>query len=206
MAGSGCSRPYRTRREVASMSSLPTAPETSGDERGALLGYLTAQRHSIRRSVYGLTDGQARSRPTPSALSLAGILKHVSHGEEEWVRTTLANTRADYMDPEVLASQAKSFTPEGEEESVEALLLEWERIAEETERVVRRLPSLDETFHLPPAPWDEGGERSWRWMLLHFIEEFSRHSGHADIIRESLDGKTAVELLTDAGDFEWKGP
>lgn len=189
------------------MSALPTPPEAPGDERGALLGYLDAQRKSIRHSVHGLTDEQARSKPSASALSLAGILKHVSQGEAGWVRTMRGLETIDYNDPEVLAEQDKSFTPEGEEESIEAMLDAYTAIAADTEKFVRELPSLDETFELPAAPWDEGGTRSWRWALLHLIEEVARHSGHADIIRETLDGKDAVSLMVETGAFtlpeEW---
>lgn len=189
------------------MSATPTPPEAPGDERGALLGYLDAQRQSIRRSVHGLTDEQARSRPSASALSLAGILKHVSHGEADWVSTMRGLKTIDYNDPQVLAEQEKSFTPEGAEESIEAMLDAYTAIAAETETFVRELPSLDKTFELPAAPWDEGGTRSWRWALLHLIEEVARHSGHADVIRETLDGKDAVSLMVDTGVFvlpqEW---
>ncbi|MBU7598116.1 DinB family protein [Streptomyces sp. P38-E01] len=190
------------------MSAIPTKPEARGDEAGALLGYLDAQRQSVRRSVHGLTDEQARSTPSASTLSLAGILKHVSQGEADWVRLMSGTDTVDYSDPEVLAQQEKSFTAEGEAESLEALLAAYEAIAAETERTVRQLPSLDETFEVPPAPWDAGGTRSWRWALLHLIEEVARHSGHADLVRETLDGRTAVDLMIANGDFtlpeEWR--
>ncbi|MEU7601247.1 superoxide dismutase [Ni] [Streptomyces sp. NPDC041003] len=58
---------------------------------------------------------------------------------------------------------------------------------------VAAVPSLDDTFPLPPAPWfPKDGKVSMRWMLLHLVEEFARHAGHADIIRESLDGTRAM--------------
>lgn len=188
------------------MSAIPTPPEAAGDERGALLGYLDAQRSSIRRSVYGLTEEQARSKPSASDLSLAGLLKHVAHGEAGWLRTALGGEAPDYNDPAVLARADEEFKPT-EEETVESLLAFYSSAAKDTERAVRELDSLDETFTLPSAPWDKGGPRSWRWALLHLIEEVARHSGHADIIRESLDGKSAVDLMIEAGDMtlDWDG-
>lgn len=182
------------------MSAIPTPPEAAGDERGALLGYLEAQRSSVRRSVYGLTDEQAWSTPSVSSLSVAGLLKHVAYGEAGWLRMMRGEEAPDYSDPEVLA-QAEQELQRREGDTVEALIAFYAETAETTERSVRELPSLDETFELPPAPWDKGGTRSWRWALLHQIEEVARHSGHADIIRESLDGKAAVDLMIEAGEF-----
>ncbi|GAA2430645.1 DinB family protein [Streptomyces macrosporus] len=174
---------------------VPVAPEAPGDERGALLAYLEAQRGGIRRALHGLTEEQARSRPSASGLSLAGVLKHVAVGERDWLRTM----RGEPFD---LRGQTKvwedSFVP-GEGETVAYLLALYERVARETEEAVRALPSLDVTFTTPRVPWDEGGERSWRWALLHLIEETARHAGHADVVRESIDGKGAFDLVFETG-------
>lgn len=182
------------------MSAIPTPPEAPGDERGALLGYLEAQRASMRRSVYGLTEEQAWSTPSASQLSLAGLLKHVTHGEAGWLDLARGEEPPDYNDPEVLAQAEEDFK-QREGETVESLLEFSLRTAEATERFVTELPSLDVTLELPSAPWDVGGARSWRWVLLHLIEEVARHSGHADIIRESLDARSAVDLMIENGDL-----
>lgn len=74
----------------------------------------------------------------------------------------------------------------------------WEGVTKETEEFTLAVPSLDDTFPLPPAPWfPKDGRVSMRWMLLHLIEEFARHAGHADIIRESLDGKGSFALVAE---------
>lgn len=169
--------------------------EARGDERGALLAYLEAQRGGIRRALYGLTEEQARSAPAASGLSLAGLLKHVTVTERSWlfqfqgIEQDEATARAQWTD---------SFAPTPGE-TVEVLVADSERVAAEAESVVRATASLDDTFTVPPAPWHQGGDFSWRWGLLHMIEEVARHAGHADVIRETLDGKGAFDLVFETG-------
>ena len=82
------------------------------------------------------------------------------------------------------------------------------RRAAGTEAAVHAVESLDTTFVVPPAPWDKGGDFSWRWGLLHLIEEYARHAGHADIIRETIDGKGAFDLVFETGAMpepDWSG-
>ena len=89
-------------------------------------------------------------------------------------------------------------------ESVPETLAFWESVAKETEEFIRSVPSLDDTFPLPRAPWfPEDGAVSMRWLLLHLIEETGRHAGHADVIRESLDGRTSFELVALESGQSW---
>jgi uncharacterized damage-inducible protein DinB len=165
--------------------------ETPGDERGALLAFLDAERGGIRRTLLGLTDEQAATRPCASELSLSGLLKHASEAEQGWI------ARAQQTPPDVTRSEADwadSFRLTGEE-TVEERLAYWRKVADRTETFIRGVGSLDETFALPDAPWFPKGRVSMRWLLLRLITEMSRHAGHADIIRESLDGRTAFELV-----------
>lgn len=166
--------------------------EVQGDERGALLSFLEEQRGGIRRALLGLTEEQAASRPSASDLSLSGLLKHVAEVEQGWI------ARAKEEPPAVHRDQSNwhecFVLVEGE--TVEAQLAHWEKIAAETEAYIRSVPSLDDTFPLPNDPWfPPEGRVSVRWVALHLIRETARHAGHADIIRESLDGKTAFELV-----------
>ena len=178
---------------------MPTVvpPEKPGDERGALLAYLDAQRGGIRRVVHGLTEEQARSTPTVSAFSLSGVIKHVTAGERGWLRTMRGESGAAYG-KEQMKEWEDSFHPHPDE-TVQVLLDRYEEAARATDAAVLALPSLDDTFHSPKAPWDEGGPRSWRYGLLHLIEETARHAGHADIIRETIDGKGAFDLVFATG-------
>jgi uncharacterized damage-inducible protein DinB len=166
--------------------------EAQGDERGALLSFLAEQRGGIRRAVLGLTDEQASARPSASELSLAGLVKHVAETEQGWV------ARAKGEPPAVKRDETnwhECFTL-AEGETVAGQLAYWERVAAETEEFVRSVPSLDDTFPLPNDPWFPPDERvSVRWLCLHLIRETARHAGHADIVRESLDGRTAFELV-----------
>ncbi|AZK95680.1 MULTISPECIES: DinB family protein [Streptomyces] len=163
-----------------------------GDERGTLLSFVEAQRGAIRRSVLGLGREQAVSRPSASELTLGGLLKHVAEVELNWLRLAQqrenerARTRETWGEAFVLQDG----------ETVEETLEFWAGIAAETEEFIRAVPSMDDTFPLPEAPWFPQGERvSMRWFLVHLVEEFGRHAGHADIVRESLDGQTAFALV-----------
>ncbi|NEA47364.1 DinB family protein [Streptomyces sp. SID10815] len=166
--------------------------EERGDERGALLAFLAEQRGGIRRALLGLTEEQARSRPSASDLSLGGLLKHVAEVEQGW----LARAR---QEPPAIARDASNWHEcfeLGADETVAGQLEYWAEVAADTEAYIRSAPSLDDTFPLPDEPWfppDEGV--SLRWLCLHLIRETARHAGHADIIRESLDGRTAFELV-----------
>ncbi|MFE4717224.1 DinB family protein [Streptomyces sp. NPDC056728] len=166
--------------------------EIRGDERGTLLIFLAGQRGAVRRAVLGLTDEQAAATPSASALSLSGLVKHVAETEQGWV------ARARQVAPDMQRTEenwADSFRLVGDE-SVESALACWDKVALATEEFVRSVPNLDDTFPLPRHHWSPGEEEvSVRWLLLHLIREAARHAGHADIIRESLDGKTAHELV-----------
>lgn len=168
------------------------AAEVQGDERGALLSFLEEQRGGIRRAVLGLTEEQAASRPSASELSLSGLLKHVAETEQGWIARAKGEPPAVQRDE---ANWHECFVlVDGE--TVESQLEHWEKVAAETEAFFRSVPSLDDTFALPNDPWFPPQERvSMRWLALHLIRETARHAGHADIIRESLDGATAFELV-----------
>jgi uncharacterized damage-inducible protein DinB len=174
--------------------------EAQGDERGALLAFIEEQRGGIRRALLGLTEEQARSRPSASELSLGGLLKHVAEVEQSWI------ARARQEPPAIKRDESnwhETFQLVGEE-TVASQLAYWEQVAAETEKFIRSAPSLDETFPLPPDPWfPPEGRVSLRWVCLHLIRETARHAGHADIIRESLDGKTAFELVAQEQGGSW---
>ncbi|MET8101482.1 DinB family protein [Streptomyces sp. NPDC005236] len=174
--------------------------EEQGDERGALLAFIEEQRGGIRRSLLGLTEEQAASRPSASELSLSGLLKHVAEVEQGWI------ARAKGEPPAVKRDESnwhECFVL-ADGETVASQLAYWEKVAAETEAFLRSVPSLDDTFALPPDPWfPPEGRVSMRWLSLHLIRETARHAGHADIIRESLDGKTAFELVAEERGSSW---
>ncbi|MER5356932.1 DinB family protein [Streptomyces sp. NPDC002785] len=172
--------------------------EALGDERGALLSFVEAQRGAIRRSLIGLTEEQAASRPSASELSLSGLLKHVAEVELNWLR--MAQQRSSQISRNE-ETWADSFRLIGDE-TMERMLEFWDGVAVEVEKFIHSVPSMDDTFPLPDMPWfPKDGRVSMRWLLLHLVEEHARHAGHADIIRESLDGRTAFELVAEAGGY-----
>jgi uncharacterized damage-inducible protein DinB len=175
---------------------MPTLVRAETNERDALLAFLDAQRGGLRRALLGLTDEQAAAHPSASALSLIGLLKHVARTEEAWVQSTLlgrpeyAGREEDYVNGFRLVDDE---TPAG-------VLTRYDAVARATEEAILGLPDLEVVVALPEAPWFPPGMKvTARWILLHMIEETARHAGHADIIRESLDGKTAFELVDAAG-------
>ncbi|MCJ1678207.1 DinB family protein [Streptomyces sp. APSN-46.1] len=163
--------------------------EVPGDERGTLLLFVEAQRTAIREALDGLTEEQAASRPSASELSLSGLLKHVAEVELTWLRMA-QQTRNERQRTQETWNEMFSLVGD---ETVPAVQAFWDGVTAELTAFVTALPSLDETFPLPEAPWfPKDAKVSMRWMLLHLVEEFARHAGHADIVRESLDGTKAM--------------
>ncbi|MEU8622414.1 DinB family protein [Streptomyces sp. NPDC048623] len=173
--------------------------EKYGDERGALLNFIEAQRAAVVRASFGLTEEQAASRPSASELSLSGLIKHVAEAELNWLRMAQRQPNELRRDE---SNWHESFQLVGDE-TVASTVAFMADVAKQTEDFVRSVPSLDEEFPLPDKPWfPKDGRVSVRWMLLHLIQETGRHAGHADIIRESLDGKGSFELIALESELE----
>lgn len=168
------------------MSQSDTTPNS---ERAALLETLAERRYFLRQTVRDLTDEQAAERTTVSELCLGGLIKHVTAVERRWSRFVLEGPSALGGDPEAAAVDWSAGFRMVEGETLAGLLQAYDRVAAETEELVGSLPDLDVAQPLPPAPWFEPG--AWwsaRRVLLHLIGETAHHAGHADILRESLDG------------------
>jgi len=172
---------------------MTTATTLTG-ERADLLETLGTHRYFLRHTVQGLNDEQARQRTTASELTLGGLIKHVAHQEANWVRFILEGTEAmatptDAAGFEKWASEFRLLPGE----TLEGVLAEYEQIAARTDGLVRTLPDLDAAHPLPEAPWFQpGAVRSARRVLLHIVAETAQHAGHADILRESLDGQKTM--------------
>ena len=172
---------------------MPGSVPPVADEREGLTAYLEQQRHVLRIAAYGLTDEQARSAPTASSLSVGGLIKHCAHVERSWMDYVLERKHspdADYV---------AGFRMEPDETVADMLRLHREA-AGETDAIVRDL-ALDHPVPVPrDAPWFPQDIDAWsvRWVLLHLIQETARHAGHADIVREAVDGATAYPLMAAA--------
>jgi hypothetical protein len=162
--------------------------ESGSIERADLLETLRGARRFLRYTVRDLTDEQAAERTTVSELCLAGILKHVSQVEHRWARFIVEGTAVMSFSEERMQERADGFKMlEGE--TLSGILDDYERVAAATDELVESLPDLDASWPLPEAPWFTPGARwSARRSLLHIAEETAQHAGHADIIREALDG------------------
>ncbi len=158
-------------------------------ERADLVTVLGKHRDFLRYTVRGLADEQARLRTTASELCLGGLIKHVAATEQQWIRFILDGPSAMGGSGDDWASGFSML----EGETLAGLLEEYEQVARRTDQLVATLPDLDASQPLPPAPWFEPGAR-WtaRQVLLHVLAETAQHAGHADIIRESLDGQKTM--------------
>jgi len=162
---------------------------TGDGERSALLETLDKHRGFLRFTLRGLTDEEARRRTTASELCLGGILKHVARVEEMWASFIEQGPSAmGAMDEHARQAHAASFAV-GPDESLAGLLEHYQQTSDRTDALVMSLPSLDASQPLPEAPWFPKGTRwSARRVVLHILAETAQHAGHADIVRESLDG------------------
>lgn len=171
-------------------------------ERSDLIESLRLHRQFLRFTTQGITDEQARQRTTISELTLGGLIKHVSATEAEWAAFIVDGPNegpdidwdaVDWSNPPPEAQAFMDSHRMTDSETLEGLLAEYERVAARTDALVESLPDLDVTQPLPAAPWFEpGAVRSARRTVLHIIAETAQHSGHADIIRESLDGQKTM--------------
>jgi uncharacterized damage-inducible protein DinB len=168
------------------------------DERDGLLSYLEQQRHVIRIAAYGLTDEQAGQVSTKSPLTVGGLIKHVAYTERGWIDTVLQRERpADVSDAKAY-NQHFDFGPQ---DTLADVLAFYDEVAKETEEVIAGIDDLGRPVPVPrDAPWFPKDIEAWsvRWVLFHLIQETARHAGHADIVREHIDGATAFPLMAAA--------
>jgi hypothetical protein len=161
---------------------------TQTGERADFLVSLDRHRGFLRQTARGLTDEQAAKRSTVSELCVGGLIKHVALVERRWAKFIVEGPSAmsfEGGDPDAYMNTFRML----DGETLVGLLDRYEQVAGQTDELVRTLPDLDAAQPLPSAPWFEPGA-SWsaRRVLLHIIAETSQHAGHADIIREAIDG------------------
>nr|WSX48993.1 DinB family protein [Streptomyces sp. NBC_00974] len=163
-----------------------TGPAT-GDERQMLAGMLEAQRGTLRLKCAGVEPELAERSVPPSTLSLLGLVRHLADVERRWFRQVLAGQEA----PALFSSEAD---PDGDfdgavsaPEVVAQAWEAWRREVEFARSFTARAPGLEVSGK---DAWR--GEVSLRWVLVHMIEEYARHNGHADLLRERIDGAIGV--------------
>ena len=169
---------------------------TPSPERLDLLEALKMHRQLLRQTAEGLTDEQARTRSTVSELSIGGIIKHVAATEKWWSGFMVdgggdsSNPDIDWSNPDpALIEEYRAGFRLLDTETLAEVLADYEQIAEATDGLVLGVADLDRSFPLPLAPWfPPGAVRSVRRTIVHVIAETAQHAGHADIIRETIDG------------------
>lgn len=165
-----------------------TATTTEADE---ILGMLNNQRRTLRTAAKGLTDAQARHRSTVSELTVGSLIKHAATTEAFWADVFAGRAVAFNFDPDQYRMT--------DDATIAGLLDRWTEVAAETERVVRSAGDLGETVELPEFPWAPGTHDTWprRRVLLHLLREIAHHCGHADIIREAIDGASTTMQMAE---------
>ncbi|MGH9292417.1 MAG: DinB family protein [Acidimicrobiales bacterium] len=149
-------------------------PTGNPDERALLLSFLDYLRGAVIRKVDDLGEEAAHLRPEGRLISLLGIVNHLTHVEWRWIDGAMLG--------EATSRSEEEFAP-GSELTVAAAVAAYQERAAATDTAVRSFPSLAE-----PCRRGEGSDL--RWVLLHLINETARHAGHADAVRELLDGTT----------------
>lgn len=161
-------------------------------ERADLLDALAKHRSLFVHTVSGLTDDQAAATPTSSELCLGGLVKHVTRMVSRWLGFIADGPAAMAMTEDSYADHAASFRMLPGE-TLAGIIGDFEAAAHRTDDLVISLPDLDASHPLPEAPWFEPGARwSARRVFLHIIAELTQHAGHADILRETLDGQKSM--------------
>lgn len=179
------------------MTDTTSAQVSGAAERDDLVALLEKHRGLFLLTARGLTEDQARLTPTVSALSVGGLIKHVTAVQQEWL-DFLENGapdqgKIDWDNPDEAAYEAFAngfrLLPE---ETLAGALADYAKVAVRATDLARTA-DLDATHPLPEAPWFEKGARwSNRRVLMHIAAETAQHAGHADIIRESIDGQRSM--------------
>jgi uncharacterized damage-inducible protein DinB len=166
---------------------LPREKASGNDERPVLLGYLDYHRAVLARKAEGLTDEQARLEACPpSDLTLLGLIRHMTEVERQWFRRALMAEDAPplyYEDAHPEGDEDGDFHPPADATLAEALAAYWAEIRVTDLNIAAA--SLDELSRGEP---DSG--TSLRRIIVHMIEEYARHCGHADLLRQAIDGWT----------------
>jgi len=169
----------------------------TSNEVELMLAYVAQQRDGIVYATHGLTDAEAASRPTASGLSLKTLIQHVGQVEQRWIALAAEGT----WEHDVERYQA-AFT--SDDRPLSDVVAHYRAVAAATELAMLEIGDLDRTVPVPQGvPWFPDDVEGWsvRWILLHVMEETARHAGHADFLREAIDGATMYQLMATVEDW-----
>lgn len=168
-----------------------TEPPLTGDEVATLLGFLDWQRATFEWKTRGLDAAGLRASLAPTTMTLGGLIKHLATVEQHWFSRSLHDLEpippwdaVDWSaDPDWDWHSAADDTPE-------QLRTLWADAVERSRALVAEAMADGGLDRLARRPFRDGTRASLRWILTHMIEEYARHNGHADLLRESVDGET----------------
>lgn len=186
---------------------MAAMPPPIADERAGLKEYVAAQQYAFKAIAFGLTDEQARSTPSASALSIGGLIKHVTQCQQGWMERVAAAPELHERDKRPMEDQVADYQDEftmRDDETLADILDRFDAQNAETIRLIET-SDLGAAVPVPPGvPWFPKDVTAWsvRWVVFHMIEELARHAGQGDVIRESIDGATLYELLAGLEDWE----
>ena len=155
-----------------------TVPRNDDDELDTALSFLRFARECILKKASGLSDEQLREVRVPTGTTLLWLVAHSTAGERYWFGWTLAGTGAD--------DDETDFEPDPPARPTAEVLQEYRDAIAASDEVITRLGDTDART----ARTVDGGPKTMRWVLAHMTSETARHAGHADILREQLDGTT----------------
>ncbi|HEX2915441.1 MAG TPA: DinB family protein [Chloroflexia bacterium] len=155
-------------------------PPKAAQEKEMLEAFLDYQRDTVLLKASGVSDEDLRRTPTVSSMSLLGMIKHLAYVERSWFQVVFLNRELSV--PWTKEDPDADFRIEPDETTASVLAFYQDSVEES--RKIAAESSLDAVAQKP------GRDATMRWILLHMIEETARHAGHADIIREALDGVT----------------
>lgn len=166
-------------------------PPLAGDELATLVGFLDYQRATFEWKCRRLTDEQLQSRLAPTTMTLGGMLTHLARVEDGWFSDVVAENGPQQPWAQMpWSAEWEDFAAQTGDELRDA----WTEAVERSRRVISA--QLDAATSAEAAladthpAWGGQGHPSLRWVLVHMIEEYARHNGHADLLRESIDGET----------------
>ncbi len=168
---------------MRAVSGVEASPES---ERAGLIEFLDYQREALINKLDGVSDHNARRTPTVSSLSLLSLVKHSAIWERRWFEVIVAGRSFPGEWPEVRTEEPDQTFQLTDEDTVKTVLAYYREQITASQQI---LGSFDLDV---PCAWPEMAERNLRWVALHMIEETARHAGHADIIRETIDGSRGV--------------
>lgn len=187
----GTSEPVMSDDGTTTPEDPRTEPPWSGSELELLVGFLEFHRQTLGWKCTGLTAEQLSVSLAPSSMTLGGMLKHLALVEDTWFSFRLhGHPPAEYWQQVDWEADEDWDWNSASGDTAEELFDLWETTVERSRRSMEEALAHSGLEQLAKAGFSDGTRMSLRWILIHMIEEYARHNGHADLIRESIDGQT----------------